>query len=221
MRDHERVTSYQRPSIDALVFRDADGQIIEYGDRWSGSPPDDTYSVVTHPDRFAPLHIVADALIAYLRDSCDVEVVDDMGAASDLLHSTPGVIRAVRVRAVDPACAALTFVFTDYPAVVVHAGVLHDFRYPVCGCDACDSDWATEADRLERDVLAVVAGRYREAVGRGRRPSIGYSLTYPDGASSGLSRARDIPTEGVKAARSALRGRSAEWAAWPRRTSTS
>ena len=36
--------------------------------------PADTYSVDTHPERFAALHTVADALIAHLRNTYDVEV---------------------------------------------------------------------------------------------------------------------------------------------------
>jgi hypothetical protein len=68
------VSAYQRPSIDARVFRNADGLLIDYGNRWAGSPPEDTYSVDTHPERFAPLHEVADALITHVCDSYDVEV---------------------------------------------------------------------------------------------------------------------------------------------------
>lgn len=38
-----------------------------------GSPPEDTYSVDTHPERFAPPHTVAEALIGHLRETYDVE----------------------------------------------------------------------------------------------------------------------------------------------------
>ena len=63
MRQDDGMSSYVRPLIEAPVFRDADGAVINYGSRWHGSPPEDTYSVDTHPERFAPLHVVADALI--------------------------------------------------------------------------------------------------------------------------------------------------------------
>ena len=45
--------------------------VIEYGNRWAsrgGTPPEDSYSVDEHPERFAPLHTVAAALIDYLVD---------------------------------------------------------------------------------------------------------------------------------------------------------
>jgi hypothetical protein len=153
MREDAEVSSYLRPSIEAPVFRDADGKLIDYGNRWSGSPPNETYSVHTHPERFAPLHTVADALIAYLRDTYDIQVIEGEETAADLLHPAPEVVRAVRIRPNDPPCATLTFVLTAYPGIFLHAGLLHDFHYPVCGCDACDSNWVAEADELEQQVL--------------------------------------------------------------------
>ncbi len=221
VREDEEMNSYVRPSIDAPVFRDPGGQVIDYGNRWGGSPPGETYSVDTHPERFAPIHTVADALIAHLRDTYDVELIEGEETAEDLLHPAPEVVRAVLVRPNDPACAALTFVFTAYPGIFLHAGLLHDFHYPVCGCDACDSNWEAEAEELEQQVLAVVTGNYREAIDRGFRPWVEYAFTYPGGASSGRSRAQDIPAERVKAATPILRNLSEGWAAWPDATSGS
>jgi len=210
------VSSYQRPPIDAPVFRDAAGEVIDYGDRWGGEmPPDDTYSVDTHPERFTPIHAVADALIAHLRATYDVELDEGDDVAADLLHPARDVERAVRIRPRDAASASLTVVFTDYPGVFVHAGLLHDFHYPVCGCDACDSTWEAEADELERLVLAVVGGGYREHVGRGFRPWIGHSLTFPDGSASGQSPARELPADRVRAAAAVLRQLPDGWAPWP------
>ena len=213
------MTSYVRPWIDAPVFRDADGEVIDYGNRWRGSPPEDTYSVDTHPERFAPLHTVADALIAHLRDTYDVDVDQGVETAADLLHPAyHDVVRAVRIRPNAPACASLTLVFTAYPGIYMHAGLLNDFQYPVCGCDACDSTWEGEADDLERQVLAVVSGHYRERIDHGMRPWIAHSFTYPDGSGrSGRSLASDIPAARVKAARPILRALADAWAAWPRR----
>lgn len=215
------VSSYVRPSISAPVFRDADGQVIEYGSRWDGMPPEDTYSVDTHPERFAPLHTVADALIAYLHATYDVELVEGAAVAVDLLRPAREVVRAVRLVPNDPACATLTIVFTGYPGIYMHAGLLHDFHYPVCGCDACDSNWEGESDELERQVLAVVTGNYRESIDRGPRPRIEYSFAYPDGRSSGRSRASDLPADRVKAAKRMLRAGDDGWAAWPRAASAS
>jgi hypothetical protein len=212
------VSFYQRPSIDAPVFRDADGQVIDYGNRWGGSPPEDTYSVETHPERFAPLHTVAEALIAHLRDTYDVEVDEGVETAADLLRPAyHEVVRAVRIRPDDLACASLTFVFTAYPGIYMHAGLLNDFQYPVCGCDACDSTWDYEAGELEKQVQAVVTGQYRESIGqRGLRPWVEHASTYPDGGGrSGGSLAQDIPAERIKAAKPILRTVAEGWAAWP------
>lgn len=220
MREDDEVSSYERPLIDAPVFRDSGGQIIDYGNRWDGSPPEDTYSVDTHPERFAPLHTIANALIEHLRETYDVEVDEGMETAVDLLRPAyHDVLRGVRIRPNDPACASLTLVCTAYPGIYMHAGLLHDFHYPVCGCDACDSNWHAEADELERQVLAVVTGNYRENIELGLRPGVEYAYTYPDGASSGRSRAQDLPAERLKAAKPILRDLSEGWAAWPYSTS--
>ncbi|WP_163631080.1 DUF6226 family protein [Microbacterium sp. B35-04] len=218
MRQDDEVTSYARPSIAAPEFRDSNGEVIDYGHRWDGSPPENTYSVDTHPERFAPLHAVADALVAHLRDTYDVDINEGAEVAADLLHpSYHDVVRAIRIRPNDPACASLTLVFTAYPGIYMHAGLLNDFHYPVCGCDACDSNWEGEADDLERQVLAVVAGRYRETIElREPDPWIGYAFTYPDGARSGGSREPGISPERLRAAKSILGRLSAEWSPWPR-----
>jgi hypothetical protein len=213
------MSSYARPSIDEPVFHDADGRVVEYGNRWAGSPPDDTYSVDTHPERFAPLHTIADALIAHLRDTYDVAVDQGVEVAADLLRPPyHEVVRAVRVRPNDPSCASLTFVFTAYPGIYLHAGLLTDFVYPVCGCDACDSTWQAEADVLERQVLAAVSGHYRETVARrDSDPWIGYSFTYPDGTSSGGSLEHGMSPERLDAARSILQNVAEGWPGWPSR----
>ena len=217
------VSSYTRPSIDTPVFRDADGRVIDYGSRWSGSPPEDTYSVDTHPERFAPVHTVADALIAHLRDTYDVAVEEGEEMAADLLHPAfHDVMRAVRMRPSDAACACLTLVFTAYPGIYMHAGLLNDFHYPVCGCDACDSNWQGEADDLERQVLAIAAGHYRETIERrGVDPWVGYSFTLTDGATSGGSREQGLSRECFNAAESILRKVPEGWSAWPRAASAS
>ncbi|GAA5149123.1 hypothetical protein GCM10025768_11830 [Microbacterium pseudoresistens] len=213
------VTSYERPAIEVPEFRDEDGHVIEYGRRWSESPPEATYSVDTHPERFAPLHTVADALVTHLRDTYDVEIDEGAETAADLLHPVPhDFARAVRIRPNNPASASLTLVFTAYPGIVMHAGLLHDFLYPVCGCDACDSSWAREADRLESQVLAVAAGNYRESADLGGE-SVAFSYTYPDGTSSGHSRAQDLPVDRLRAAVPVLTELSGRWAAWPHSTS--
>lgn len=216
------MSSYVRPLIEAPVFRDADGAVINYGSRWHGSPPEDTYSIDTHPERFAPLHVVADALIAHLRETYDVEVDEGVEVAADLLHPAfHDVVRAVRIRPNDPQCASLTLVFTAYPGIYMHAGLLHDFHYPVCGCDACDSNWEAEADRLEQQVFATISGNFRETIESGPHAWVEYAFTYPDGASSGKSRSQDLPAQRLKDAKPVLRELPDRWSHWPHPTPAS
>lgn len=211
------MSTYVRPDIDAPVFRKVNGQVITYGDRWGGgSPPEDTYSVETHPERFLPLHTIADALIAHLIEMFDVEVNENLAFAADLLHARADVIRAVRVNPNDARSAGLTFVFTSYPSVIIHAGLLHDLLYPVCGCDACDESWEAQAEEMEWQVHAIVEGRYWESIDSGLSPWIEYKLSTPDGGyRSGRSRAEDTAKERIRGAKRILKGLPDGWSTWP------
>jgi hypothetical protein len=135
--------------------------------------------------------------------------------ATDLLHPSGPFVRAVRIEPNDPRCAALTLVYTGFPGIVMHAGLLHDSYYPPCGCDACDSTWGSEADDLERQVLAVACGRFREGIDEARDPLVEFSFEYADGSSSGQVRAVDLPAERVESAWPVLRSLRDGWAPWP------
>ena len=103
------------------------------------------------------------------------------------------MLQAVKVTPRDPGAAALTFVLTGYPGVMVHAGVLHDFPFPVCGCDACDETAETAADRLEMLVLTVAAGGYSERYPVGRKRWSEYALTAFDGSGSESGQGEPAP----------------------------
>lgn len=211
------MADYARPTIAPLVFHDAEGEVIDYGNRWPGSPPEESYSIDHDTERFAPLHAVAEALIEHLTATYDVDIVDDPSTATDLTRQPPAttrIVRPVRVTPTDPQCAALTFVLTDYPSVWVQTGLLHTAVHPFCGCDACDSTWEAEADELERTVLAVAAGGFREWIDDDELP-VGMSLTFRDGARSGRSRIEDFPTGRIDAARPVLAALPDGWHAWP------
>lgn len=211
------MNGYVRPAIDTPVFRDADGEVIPYGNRWSDSPPEETYSVDTHPERFAPLHAVADALVAYLRETFEIEVEDGSDVAADLIRpSSFAVLRAVRLRPADPRCASVTFVFDEYPGLSVHSGMLHDAHYPHCGCDACDEEWRSAADELEEQVFAVVAGNFREAIVPGAELPVEHAFTFPEGGRSGRSGAESYSVERLSRASEVRRAVADGWAPWPR-----
>lgn len=216
------MSDYVRPAIQSPVFRDADGAVIDYGSRWGrGSPPDDTYSVTSNLERFDPLHTVADALIAWLVETYDVVVETGPSAVDDLVPRPHGLVRAVKLTPTDDAAAPLTFAFTSFPGVYVHAGVLFESSVPTCGCDACDENWEHGADELEFTAQAVASGHFSERITGRVRPRIHHTIETPDyGSQSGwgippgsLSRA------GLKAARKTLRSVGA-WKPWPLREPT-
>jgi hypothetical protein len=215
--------TYVRPDVPAPVFRDADGSVIAYGERWGAdSPPGDSYSVTSHLERFAPLHEVAAALIGHLEDTYDVVVTEDVQFASDIHHVRNDVLRAVRITPNHPDAARLTFVFTSFPSVIMHAGLLQDFLYPICGCDACDETWDRTANELEWQTFAVVAGNYEERIVPGADLEVTMSLAAADETAriGSQSMRVDFPAGSVDLAEVRLRELGGPWVAWPVRTAT-
>jgi hypothetical protein len=208
---------YVRPCwVDPVLRdRDRDGVVIDYGSRWNESgPPAETYSIDSHPDRFAPLHLVADALIEHLVETYDVDASRDAVHARDFL-GRPNLERVTRLTPNDWAGAPLTFGFTTYPGLIVHAGLLHDFVYPICGCDACDETVVGQVELLERHVCAVVAGHYREEYTPGAQLPIQHFVTFDDGGQAGRSTIDGYPTGLLAIAEARLRDLPDGWAAWP------
>ncbi|PPF43269.1 hypothetical protein C5C95_04870 [Rathayibacter sp. AY1B7] len=215
------MTDYARPAVADRVFIGEDGRPIPYGTRWLGeSPPDESYSVTSDLERFQPLHTVADALLEHLERTYDVTVEDDPALASRDEAEISWAARAVRVtpRAVD--AAPLTIVWTVFPGVLLHAGALHRFNYPVCGCDACDDEWTALADDLERSVFDVVAGRYEESIAAGKdgiivgyRIGSGSELGWSSGYSNDVGVHHRIGHDGQQLTAPFSR----VWEAWPER----
>ncbi|WP_147796657.1 DUF6226 family protein [Cellulomonas sp. Y8] len=209
------LTGYTRPDVRAPEPLDADGRPVRYGERWPDGPPAEAYGRVSHPERFAPLHAVADALVRHLVARYDVDATDDPACAGDVRVGLPEVARAVRLAPRRPAAAALTVVWTAFPGVVLHAGLLQDFPFPVCGCDACDEPWPRVAGDLEWHVGVVVGGGYREwATAR----STGCTLRGDDRGGGGTTPALDrAERRRAREARDRLAAVPDGWAAWPRR----
>jgi hypothetical protein len=213
---------YVRPALPEATYYSEDGTPIPYGRRWGdGGPDSESYSVDSHPERFAGLHLVARALIAHLTVVYDVEVHEDPALAAELLREARDVLEAVKVTPRSTGAASLTFVLTGYPGLMVHAGVLHDFSFPVCGCDACDETVQTAADRLEMLVLAVAAGGYAERYPVGRRRWSEYALTAFDGSGSESGKSEPVPAaaDRLREAEIQLRGVAGGWNPWPLRQS--
>ncbi|WP_130506997.1 DUF6226 family protein [Microterricola gilva] len=217
---------YQRPALPSAVFLDAGGRPIPYGSRWGvDGPPENSYGVSVHPERFAGLHTVAHSLIAHLDREYDVEVRHESaaGAATELLHAQRGVLEIVRVIPRDPEGAPLLIALTAYPGVILNAGILHEFPFPFCGCEACDESVEGTASELEELVLAVAAGGFTERYPVGPRRELHLRLVTvdPAGAIAGSRIGGDTPT-GISAERLAhgaavLNELPRGWQPWPLR----
>lgn len=125
--------------------------------RWGeAGPPDEAYSRVTDPTRFAPLHALGTALLDEL--AARYLVTRDESTEPDP-HSPGATAQAVQLTPADPEAAALTVVTTAFPGIIVRFGG-QTLSLPECGCDACDETVPDLAELLDRHVDALVAGTF-------------------------------------------------------------
>jgi len=215
---------YVRPAIKAPVIVDDSGEVIQYGSRWGvEGPPLQMYSVVQHPERFAPVVTVAQAMVEYLTRAYDVTVRENGTGGRKLRYnvaeeqSGPSTARVVIVAPNQSDAAPITFIFTDFPSVTVEAGAFFSSTYPDCGCEACDEEWSGTADALEKTVLAVVNGTFSE-LHKGSR--ILTRIAYPGGSLDGDSTLKDEPysTEYTSWAKHLLDSLPCGWQPWHQRT---
>jgi hypothetical protein len=218
--------SYRPPDVPVREFRDEDGDVIPYGERWCvESAPREAYSVTAHPERFAPLVDVARGLIAYLERTYDVAVTEDLARAAQVRHARADAVAAVQIVPAEADSATLTFVFSAAPGLDLEAGVAFSERFPPCGCDACDESVESEARRLEDVVFGIVAGGLAESIRRetnrvaglpvpGRR-GFAFSLAMQGGFRAGWSSPRSSDEAPVRAARARIKSRNGTpWAQW-------
>lgn len=238
------MSAYQRPPIAPLEFRDATGNIINYGKRWSEfeNLPEEAYSVFENLERFAPLQTVADTLIDFLRDHYEVDTEEGLQVATGIPHvpSTDGVTRAVRLTPRSALSAPITVLYTSDPGIRIVAGALLTADFPRCACNACDEIWTDSAEELEQTIFGIVAGGLSEWVSAPRRAkwhfdwgkgfvrgmgrSFSYELRLHDGATieRGESPAESVSSETLNAAVMTLEGVRAgsprgNWIPWERR----
>ncbi|EFV13432.1 DUF6226 family protein [Segniliparus rugosus] len=202
------MSAYRRPDVPSMVFLDASGTTIDYGNRWEGSPPDGTYSQAGNLERFAPLHLVADELIDYLLREYQVEAVETVSASGE---------RTVELVPTNPDGARLTLRYADFPGVEIGAGLRKRVMLPWCGCDACDEPFEDCADALETWALGTAAGKFVEMIEHEGphkgKPSVGYRM---EGAGSGWQVVEADDAFEADAAR--LRGLpDGRWQSWPLR----
>lgn len=207
---------YQRPPLAFRKFRDSDGKAIDYGHRWPDRhPPEGAHEGVRDPDRFEPLRPVANALIDWLLRTYDATLIRTVAAES----AAPRVLDVVPR---DPAAASVSFSLIEPSGVLITAGVLHEFRFPDCRCDACDEDIHDLAEDMEWIVRTVVSGGYSEHIDDSPSPHAEYRLQAP-GMQRTASARGPVSTpdrDRLAQARAALPP-GGVWAAWTRRTAPS
>ena len=126
-------------------------------------PPDDAYSRVTEPERFAPLH--GWALEAVARLQTEYEVTLDEGGVTDAdLERSPLSRLLIKLTPIQDSSAPITIAFTDFPGLGVRVGRWVTDWFPSCGCDACDEMPEEEFERFTEFLGDVVAGRFRESL---------------------------------------------------------
>ncbi len=137
--------------------------------RWGGasSPPDDAYGRVTDPERFRPLHVAADGLLAELVRDFEVDRTDGLDVDPALSSVYGEHLRTSRLTPQSPTAASVTISWSAFPGVHVRLGGGRMHAFPTCGCDACDED-ADEAIQLLREVVLAVTRGEPEGGGAGR-----------------------------------------------------
>ncbi|WP_029989075.1 DUF6226 family protein [Microbacterium paraoxydans] len=202
--------AYVRPALPLLDFHDESGEVIRYGRRWpDGIAPEESYSRESHPERFAPLLLVVDALVEHLSREYEVEARRESGE-----DGTERIVLA-------PACGARVILTPTVPSVSIEAGALFHAIVPSCICDACDETAETAADELERIVLSIAAGGFREKHPVGRRAWLYTEIRSPDGErrESSSGPAPDHSAEDHERAAALLSGLDdGWWPAWPLRS---
>lgn len=202
--------AYVRPALPTPTFFDERGDVIRYGRRWpDGIAPEESYSRESHPERFAPLTLVVDALVEHLRREYQVEVRRESGE-----DGTERIVLA-------PARGAQIAITPAVPSVRVEAGALFHAIVPSCICDACDETAETAADELERILLSIAAGGFREKYPVGHRAWLYTEVRSPDGErrETGSGPAPDLSAEDHERAAALLRGLDdGWWPAWPLRS---
>lgn len=220
---------YSRPVVAEREYVDDLGRTVVYGRRRAETPElgphEDGTNVFSHQERYEPIFIVAEALVAHLSAKYDLVVDDDLRHSSgfDVIAGRPPstFVRVVSLRPIASTEAPLLIGFHDQPGVLcVLAGRYSQFDMSFCGCDACDEPWEDVADSLEEVILAVAERGTTERLDRRPRGHARYWLD----PSRPRTWAGSIPMSMMRpAVLDAVRSTSLQldhgrWLPWTRRT---
>lgn len=167
---------------------------------------DEGYGRVTNPERYQVVSDHAEAMLAELEHRYRVTRAEGLQLDAEFA-AREFTRRIVRLQPDSTDAAPLTVAFTVFPGVYVRFGLWHEEAYPNCGCDGCADEPGMVIQELDRDVGALVAGRFTESLTASTRR---YELRGDDWSSSG---------EGwVPGGTEAMGGaQERRWAPWPSR----
>ena len=183
------------------------------GNRWGpAGPPDDAYSRVTDPQRYAPLHAVARDVLDDLQRRFDVTA----HASSELDPSKTAQASVTTLVPNDPNSSPLSVTFTAFPGLVVSFGRTKREPIPECGCDACDETAEDCAELLNNIVHAVTTGSVGERIVRDH-DGVWHETWRSSEVGSRSNRSRLSAVEAQKLSET-LGSDDVRWAPWPKKT---
>ena len=162
---------------------------------------------MTRPERYAALPGFARRLIDNLLVEYDAEISHDEASASSDAVGEVGDATRVCPRLGAGGCLAVRE--TSFPGVVLEVGRWHSFRFPRCGCDACDEQVSDLTDHMADIVAAFVNGRFMEYLADGR---LGHSWSNGGRSTNGWCVLDDADPRRDQS-------ETIQWSAWPRRLS--
>ena len=172
--------------------------------RIGSSPLPDSYGRVTNPQRYTVLHDEARSLIDGLVTTYDViSETGDVGIEFPQWRGSTGEVIRLHPRHGTP----VTFLFTDFPGILIRFGEWRTEAFPVCGCDACDEKPDDVIIRMRAMIELVVAGGSQEVL---TKRSLRQSFDWPQGLT--VTERRIGRDERRRLGQPASR----KWSPWPR-----
>lgn len=181
-------------------------------------PDEDSYSRVTNPERFLPLHDFTLKLVEKLKSSYDVKYEEGLASDNAPIHNITLARPSIRLTPQNENAAPLVFRFSTFPGVVIRFGLWEEKVFPACGCDACAETVERNLEDIEEHVKSVVNGNFKESIhknSRSRDTSWIYTRKYSFKRSNGSSSSETKID--LKTAKELLGDRQAltyNWEAW-------
>jgi hypothetical protein len=142
------------------------------------SPDEEAYERVTNPERFQAVVDAARGMIGEVVKTYEVESTPG-NQSVDFPDWIGPFVEVMRLR--PSQGAPLTFLFTEFPGVIVRVGDWCVEGLPACGCDACNESPPEIVERLSDLVDAAVEGRFEEEL---TKRTLTYTVSGRSGSES-------------------------------------